>query len=649
VNGKKTYSPEKPSPASRYSLHFFAEGGNLVSGLQSKVAFTINDRFGKGVAATGAVVSENGEIIVSIRTWHEGMGSFIFTPRNGQHYRALCLTSTGDSVSAALPEIYTGGTVMELNGNNGKVSVRVRSTTPSGPVYLFVHTRELTRTARASSLVNGSADFSIDESLLGEGVSIFTVFNADRQPVCERLYFRYPSPGLSLKLSLPDSVFGPRQKVDVQLATDLAGPASAASDLSLAIYRIDSFQPPDPLSIEQYLWLSADLPGAVENPSYYFNLVNDSVRAAMDLLMMTRGWRKFSWSETLSGKKPVFNFIPEYHGHFIEGRIITPSTQRPGSNIEAYLSAPGRRTQFKVAEGDDSGRVKFEMKDFAADEIIVQTNVMKDSLKRVLISSPFWDQPSANQTAAFSIPAKDSVQLLERFIAAQALNIYAEDKLSQTDSSKADSSSFYVKPDVSYLLDNYTRFTTMEEILREYIPLVFVRRREGRYHFSVYDRFNKALYSADPLVLLDGVPVFDLNKFMKYDPLKIWKLDLVANTYYYSELAFDGILNFITYRGDIPDYELDPNATLLDYEGLQQQREFYSPVYDSPQQISSRLPDLRSLLYWSPTIKTFTGQRSSCVFYTSDLPGKYAATIQGVSADGHSGSATIIFEVKEKK
>jgi hypothetical protein len=147
-------------------------------------------------------------------------------------------------------------------------------------------------------------------------------------------------------------------------------------------------------------------------------------------------------------------------------------------------------------------------------------------------------------------------------------------------------------------------------------------------------------------VLLDGVPVFDIDKLMNYDPLKIRKLDVVSRMYFLNNMFFEGVVNFTTYKGNLEGYELDPHATVIDYEGLQLQREFYAPVYDTREQAESRLPDFRNLLYWSPQIKTNNAGKQEVSFYSSDLPGKYAVVLQGLTADGKAGSQQIQFEVK---
>ena len=106
-------------------------------------------------------------------------------------------------------------------------------------------------------------------------------------------------------------------------------------------------------------------------------------------------------------------------------------------------------------------------------------------------------------------------------------------------------------------------------------------------------------------------------------------------------------MNFVTYNGDLTGYVLDPNAIAIDYPGMQLQRDFFSPVYETQQEISSHLPDYRNVLYWSPEVKTTKEGKPGVTFYSSDVPGKYAVIVQGISADGKTGSKVIEFEVKE--
>jgi hypothetical protein len=156
---------------------------------------------------------------------------------------------------------------------------------------------------------------------------------------------------------------------------------------------------------------------------------------------------------------------------------------------------------------------------------------------------------------------------------------------------------------------------------------------------------DNKLFLNDPLTLLNGVPVFDPNKIIKYDPLKVKNIEVVARKYFYGPSIFNGIVNFVTYQPD-PSILSELNSAILEYEGMQYQREFYSPTYENSEQVTSRMPDFRNVLYWSPSIQSDAQGKAEINFYTSDLKGKYIGVIQGMSHDGRVGENSFFFEVK---
>ncbi|MBK5280166.1 MAG: hypothetical protein JJE09_15010 [Bacteroidia bacterium] len=146
--------------------------------------------------------------------------------------------------------------------------------------------------------------------------------------------------------------------------------------------------------------------------------------------------------------------------------------------------------------------------------------------------------------------------------------------------------------------------------------------------------------------MLDGVPIFDVDKIMAFNPLKVQKLDVMMRKYYLGPFAFEGIVSYTTYKGDLGGFELDPKATVLDYQGLQLQKEFFSPKYETSADVESRLADQRNLLFWAPEIKLEGKESQSVEFYSSDEPGLYKVVIQGMAHDGNTGRTSSTFEVK---
>jgi hypothetical protein len=175
----------------------------------------------------------------------------------------------------------------------------------------------------------------------------------------------------------------------------------------------------------------------------------------------------------------------------------------------------------------------------------------------------------------------------------------------------------------------------MEEVLREYVVEVELRRQSQQYKFAVLDIPNKRSFDNNPLVLIDGVPTTDINKVVAFDPLKVKRMDIVARKYFMGDQSFDGIVSLITYNGDLGGFELDQQTIVVDYQGLSLIRQFEEVKYNKQVADKGRLPDLRSLLYWKPRIELKKGNETTISFYTSDLVGDFVMVLKGIDENGN--------------
>lgn len=649
VNPQRAPVASATIPKTDYDIQFFPEGGYMVNGISSNVAFKAVGKDGKGIDFTGAVIDQKNDTVAHFKSLRFGMGHFAFTPTAGSNYKAVIKVNNGSPVTKSFPVANNQGYVMGLTDNGSgqlQISVKANVESSDGGVYLFAHTRQLVKVAKRIALINGSANFTIDKSALDDGISHITIFNGDKQPVCERLYFKRPAKSLAIDASADQQNYGTRKKVNVSVsAKDHAGKQLTAN-LSLSVYHLDAYQTADAGDIASYFWLSSDLRGNVESPEYYLRHNNVDADEAVDNLMLTQGWRRFQWDDVLKNKPAAFTFLPEYNGHIVSGKIIDPTTNKPANEVVAYFGVPGKRVQLFTALSDSTGKLLFNTKDlFGPGEIVVQTNTQRDSIYRIDITSPFSEQYSKNPLSAFNLTAEMQKPLEAQNMAMQIQNIYAGSKTRQFYEPVVDSTGFYGRPDKVYRLDDYTRFTTMEEVLREYIREVNVFHPQKKFEIRIIG--EKGFLEGDPLVILDGIPIFDMNKVMAIDPLKIKRLDVVKDRFFWGPADAEGILSYASYKSDLAGVELDPHAVVVDYEGMQLQRVFYSPAYDTDKQITSRMPDFRSLLFWAPNINTTIQGKNQVTFYTSDEEGKYIGVIQGVTANGEAGSQYFTFEVKK--
>lgn len=139
---------------------------------------------------------------------------------------------------------------------------------------------------------------------------------------------------------------------------------------------------------------------------------------------------------------------------------------------------------------------------------------------------------------------------------------------------------------------------------------------------------NKGFFEEEPMIFFDGVPMGNPEKLFSYDPLKVKSIEVLPKKYFYGRDIYGGIIMFNTYKINLEGMDLGSEVSVIDYEGLQLIREFYSPLYDTPERLKSRLPDFRNLLYWSPDITTPDDGKLQFSFYTSDRPVIYTTEIQ---------------------
>jgi hypothetical protein len=628
--------PASPGGADAYDIQFFPEGGNLVSGLASKVGFRIVDRFGKGMPAKGAVLDAAGDTVTTFSPLVFGLGHFMFRPRDGQHYSAV--VRVGDTVLVrSLPRVYDRGVVMGVaDAPGGQLRVTVNARGVTAPfVYLLVHHQGQVLQTAALELKDGEASTLVNR---GEGLLHLTLFDGNGHPLTERLAFVYPSRGLDIRAAPDTLVYKPRQKVTIDLSAD------GSADLSMAVGLEDTLQGPVAGDIVSYFWLRSDLKGTIESPGYYFDSTKTDRAAALDNLLLTQGWSRWRWEDILSPRPETPRFLPEYEGHLITGRVVDKRTEQPAPGVSVYLSLPGKYFRVAEATSDSAGQIRFNMDEFfGGNVIVVQVENGADSVDRVEINTPFSDAYTTNPVPAFRFPPTWKNDLLLRSVNTQVMNAFPTSG-SQRFLFPTDTLPFALKADASYKLDDYTRFTTMEEIFREYVPEVNVSRRKTGFELQVFKANARIFFEEKPLILLDGVPYFNEDTVVAFDPLKIRQMDVLTQRYYAGSHYFSGVISLSTYHNDLADFRLDPAALVLEYEGLQPERESFTPVYDGAQ--STRIPDFRDMLDWSPRLKTGPSLRTRVSFYTSDIPGTFRGVVQGISGDGLPGIRTFTFLVK---
>ena len=340
------------------------------------------------------------------------------------------------------------------------------------------------------------------------------------------------------------------------------------------------------------------------------------------------------WKKQLSGNTSPFvseRFLPEYEGAIIDGVLIDLHTGNPAADQEVtnLLSFPGNEIQLFAGEAGEKGNIAFYTQCVTGKKELTTTSIDPSGRQfRVDILSPYQAHTPA-ELPAFNPDSTWIDYLQDRNLAVQVTHAYTADSLSNTKDIMPCS---YYRPYIRYILDDYTRFPNMEEIFIEFIAHANIRRtNEGRRFSMMTESFDN--YTNNILVLLDNIPISDHELLCDYNPLLIKTIDLHIGRYVFGGHLFDGIISFYSYNYDFPGITFGKNTQLFDYEGAQPYRYFYAPRYDETN-VSSRMPDFRHTLLWEPDIQS-NGQAELIIpFTTSDMPGKYVVTIEGIGVNG---------------
>lgn len=474
--------------ASIFNVQFFPEGGNLVAGLESKIGFKVTDQYGKSFDANGFIEDELKQKIVPFKTSRFGMGQFLFTAISGNRYKAI-VEIEGKKMEYELPTIYQQGVVLKILENASKqIVIVVQASKESQHLELLIHSKKSIKALSIPNLVNGKFQLVLPDSLLGEGITAFTLFNEQHQPLCERIFFRKPVHILEFDTQINTKILSRRGNVNLSIhVTDNLQPV--VSNLSLSVFLLDSLQTAPHSNLLSYLWLESDLKGEIESPEYYFSDASDLFECTENLLL-TQGWRRFSWGDVFENNQKNQNDYSELNGHLLWAKVTNKTDGQLAEGVTVYLSFPGIRPLFNQGISDKNGLVLFNIPAFYGNsQLILQTNSKIDSNYQIDLIDPYSTFYSSRKLPAFELQESLANLLKEHSIQSQVGNIYYADQQQKFSyPEEIDTLPFFGKSTHRYLLDDYTRFITMEEVLREYVE--GIRLRKNNNNFNLRAEFN---------------------------------------------------------------------------------------------------------------------------------------------------------------
>lgn len=656
LTDKTTSSNKKPE------IGFYPEGGYLVNNIPCKVAIKVKDKTLKKLKIKGAIYNNNDEVIASFETYKFGLAVVKFTPEANTSYHAK-LDIRGKQyrydISKALPQ----GHHLEISNIGKQLRIKADANTPLGlkNTFLVAHQRGKMVFEKWFTEDVTSNTVTVDTKFLQDGVTVFTLFDNSGNPVCERLaYVDNPDNSISVNLTTNRSEKN-SEHLNLQFSLNDAVGTTEYGNLSVAITSNDAVDVDEKLeNIKTYLLLNSDLRGHIEQPGYFFQKENDFRRRfLLDLLMLTHGWRRFSWQNILYKNSNKQKFEAE-KGIYISGHTTALKGNKQQIPTSTRLTIMGKTPHQESQTTDKRGRFKYgpyvfndtlsillearrtnfsqkddkssTNKDVAIHLENTFTKVTKQEGASKNFNSLSFSISDTSKVRNFLKQAKQNYVFNEAFLKSQILLdevvINAQKKSEAEAREKAlNEKTFYGSP--SHRLDLSTR-----EDQRPYNIINLINQIP-----SVQANIQGITIrnQGPPIILLDGFQVqFDDISFLTGEDVDYIDVLIGPKAAFYSRSS-NGVLAIYLRNGVSSNINVKRKPGIVDFtaKGFYSARDFYSE--STPEDdFTNKSKAENSTIYWAPKIMLTPNNSGNALttLKTDGRKGNFSVKIEGITQEG---------------
>ena len=322
----------------------------------------------------------------------------------------------------------------------------------------------------------------------------------------------------------------------------------------------------------------------------------------------------------------------DYAGEVIRVRIGGEDVKEKG----VYMSAMGNTDDIYIGNTNDKGEVVFYTSNiYGTRDLVFEVEGDTSKVYTVEILHDKVEHKSV-QPPVLKISSKMRDALEQRSMDMQIAKRFEADTLFNVMPMRENSFIGTVRPRV-YRLDEYTRFPLMDEVIREYVKDLRVRK-EGS------ETVMRLLWGtkARALVLLDGVPVTDHSVVVALDPHLVKEIELYPRRYVLNNRIYDGVVKFNTYKGDMGGVKFAKNVSIVNHRGVQY------PLAFTGSQLADmgNYPNFNNTVFWNPIVEIAPEGTFSFNCVKPQYKGKFKMVIEGIDSNGEAVYASTVFTIE---
>jgi hypothetical protein len=685
-----TQPVEKPAPltssrpsaqktaSAKVDVQFFPEGGMLVAGLPSTVAFKAQAATGRGLNISGQLLdAQNKPVGAAFKSQHLGMGHFSFTPAAGQQYHARVTLPGGGTADYPLPAVQASGYALHVadNGENFAIEARYVGATPPGPALLVSEVRGYIVGLPPRPLTSDgkAVTWNVAKSKYPNGIVHFTLFDAQSRPQAERLAFVQNGPAaLKITLTADKSAYAPHERVLMKAqVTDASGqPVTTRFSVAVAEQGAATLDA-NAETIASNLLLTSDLAGYVEEPGYYFKSQSPEITQALDDLLLTQGWRRFVWKDLLAGPVPAPQYRPEQE-LAIRGQV-TGMGHNPIANSQLTFVQTKPIRQFLTATTDAQGRFSFVGFD-GKDTTVVTLQARRTNGGANVTVRPDLGAPTLG---GLPLPGLPGVAAAPPAVA-DYVRRSRQQRITERQNMPADDIRNVQLADVA-VTGQREKSVIPANDPRRYIPgvtastvLDFTKMPEAQSGIPIFSLLqgrvaglaisgsppNQSIQirnSGTPQIILDGQKV-DADMINSINSTDVEAVEVYKGNEAAIFGASGGVIAIYTkrgnknYKGPLPGGPRENTSlAIVKLPSYYEAREFYRPRYGAPVLNAPEADPRRLTIYWNPSLQTDSKGEAEFTFYTADGSGNFQATAEGLTLTGEPGRGTGTIYVAPKR
>ncbi len=632
--------------SSKHRFDLFPEGGHLIYGINSVVAFKATYGNGLPEDVSGKVL-EDGKKIGSIKTLHDGMGRFSLTPKSGKEYKVVL----DDGRTILFPTIERGGMSLRVSKNNAKgLSLLVSSSDDTPQAFSITAKQNGIVCSTASGTVKGQQAVKIPTAYFGfQGIVEITLFDAAERPVAERLVFVNPQKQLTITATTSQKHYNRRDMGKVRLQVTDASGNPIKAELAVSIFDKAYLYLPGHENILSHCFLSEQIRGHIFNPTYYFDNQNDDRLAALDLLMMTQGWRNYVWDKELPSREHLLTdgvdgILTTQREVSLKTQVINVYAPQVDSSLVILTDTAGRFTIDPQMMDRIPGNIY--LNDLLTDKYKAKISVVnqfdtingyRPRLPRYMVNNHIIQ---TNNLERMKIGDDNSILLKEVVVKGRPGLTYRDKETGFLDSLAVLQSGEWVcdcDSVMPYLNDyyGYSHHPKWSPQEASYFGERRIPKRGEKYQLILIE---ETCVQADSQGQL---PIF-LEPY-KSDPTKPTRASRTKRSDLIVWLPRDVPRRGFVYPG--PQYnekQLLEKYGIAKVQGYYPKREFYQPdSFD----LQSSLPDPRNLLQWQPEVITDNNGMAEIPFAASDINTEFIGIVEAIDGNGLMGCQTFNFRV----